>query len=109
MLCAKNDRIYVAYIYCMISIYIWFQRTLIIWQCPLACLLYELCSSSTALVLEVRVSMFDRQPQSWADGPGAGTFQHTVSPTKNQRKKKEGGPGDAKQGKETQMRSVVCR
>jgi len=26
--------------------------------------------------------MFDRQPQCWADGPGAGTFQHTVSPTK---------------------------
>ena len=51
--------------------------------------------------------MFDRQPQSWADGPGAGTFQHTVSTTKNQRIKKEGGPGDAKQGKETQMRSVV--
>ena len=21
--------------------------------------------------------VFDRQPQSWADGPGAGTFQHT--------------------------------
>jgi len=25
---------------------------------------------------------YDRQPQSWADGPDAGTFQHTVSPTK---------------------------
>ena len=35
-----------------------------------------------------RLHVFDRQPQSWADGPGAGTFLHTVSPTNTKEKRK---------------------
>ena len=32
--------------------------------------------------LDLDVHVLDWQPQSWAAGPGASTFQHTVSPTK---------------------------
>jgi len=32
-----------------------------------------------------RITCFDRQPQSWARGPGAGTFQHTENRNGNQR------------------------
>ena len=35
--------------------------------------------------LDVYFHVFDRRPQSWADGPGAGTFQHTENGNGNQK------------------------
>jgi hypothetical protein len=43
--------------------------------------------------LHLDLHVFDRQPQRWADGPGAGagagTFQHIVPPTKTKQEQNQ--------------------
>ena len=53
------------------------------------CKAYTIAEPSVQLegckALRFDLHVFDRQPQSWADGPGAGTFQHTENGNGNQK------------------------
>jgi len=56
---------------------------------PASCTASAQCRRFTCTtVMLCDVYVYDRQPQSWTDGPGAGTFQHTENEleknTKNQ-------------------------